>query len=113
MTFAGRFGAFALALMLSTAGAGYASAEKVLMRASDLSYGGKESIDPISPNRFYEVNDMIYSRLVRQDDNGEPVPELAASWTPNANATEWTIKLQPGVKFHDGSDFDATDVKYS
>jgi peptide/nickel transport system substrate-binding protein len=99
--------------MLTAAGAGQALAEKVLMRANDLSYGGKESIDPISPNRFYEVNDMIYSRLVRQDDNGSPVPELAVSWTPNATATEWTLKLQPGVKFHDGSDFDAADVKFS
>src|SRR6187549_393317 len=113
MTSAGRLSAVALALMLSTAGAGYAFAEKVLMRANDLSYGGKESIDPISPNRFYEVNDMIYSRLVRQEDNGEPAPELAMSWTPNATATEWTLKLQPGVKFHDGSDFDAKDVKFS
>jgi len=113
MTRTARIGAIALALMLTAAGADLALAEKVLMRANDLSYGGKESIDPISPNRFYEVNDMIYSRLVRQDDNGEPVPELAVSWTPNATATEWTLKLQPGVKFHDGSDFDAADVKFT
>ncbi|MBL8908749.1 MAG: ABC transporter substrate-binding protein [Rhizobiales bacterium] len=113
MTIAGRIGAAALTLMLATAGAGHASAEKVLMRANDLSFGGKESIDPISPNRFYEVNDIIYSRLVRQDDDGEPAPELAVSWTPNENATEWTLKLQPGVKFHDGSDFDAADVKFT
>ena len=93
--------------------AGEAAAEKVMQRANDLSYGGKESLDPISPNRFYEVNDMIYSRLVRQDDNGEPAPELALSWTPNETATEWTLKLQTGVTFHDGSTFDAADVKYT
>jgi peptide/nickel transport system substrate-binding protein len=113
MTKALRIGAAALALTFTALGAGQALAEKVLMRANDLSYGGKESIDPISPSRFYEVNDMIYSRLVRQDDNGAPVPELAVSWTPNANATEWTLKLQSGVKFHDGSDFDAADVKFT
>jgi peptide/nickel transport system substrate-binding protein len=90
-----------------------AHAEKVFKRANDLSYGGKESLDPISPNRFYEVNDMVYSRLVRQDDKGEPSPELAVSWTPNETATEWVLKLQDGVKFHDGSAFDAADVKYT
>lgn len=92
---------------------GEAAAEKVFRRANDLSYGGKESLDPISPNRFYEVNDMVYSRLVRQDDNGEPAPELATSWTANETATEWTLKLQTGVTFHDGSAFDAADVKYT
>ena len=100
-------------LVLAASGAMPAYAEKVFKRANDLSYGGKESLDPISPNRFYEVNDMIYSRLVRQDDAGEPAPELAVSWTPNATATEWTFKLQDGVKFHDGSGFDAGDVKYT
>jgi len=106
---------FTLALLLGTiAFAGTpAMAEKLFKRANDLSYGGKESLDPISPNRFYEVNDMIYSRLIRQDDNGEPAPELAVSWSANATATEWTFKLQDGVKFHDGSDFDAADVKYT
>lgn len=90
-----------------------AMAEKVFLRANDLSFGGAESLDPLSPNRFYEVNDMVYSRLVRQDDAGEPAPELATSWTSNPEATEWTLTLQPGVIFHDGSSFDAADVAYS
>ena len=88
-------------------------AEKLFLRANDLSFGGAESLDPLSPNRFYEVNDLIYSRLVRQDDAGQPSPELATSWTSNADATEWTLTLQPDVTFHDGSAFDAADVAYS
>ena len=88
-------------------------AEKLFLRANDLSFGGAESLDPLSPNRFYEVNDLIYSRLVRQDEAGQPSPELATSWTANADATEWTLTLQPGVTFHDGSAFDAADVAYS
>lgn len=103
----------ALAVGFMTMSATPSLAEKVLHRANDLSYGGKESLDPISPNRFYEVNDLIYSRLIRQDENGNPDPELALSWAANDTATEWTIKLRPGVKFTDGSDFGATDVKYS
>ncbi|MCB2135697.1 MAG: ABC transporter substrate-binding protein [Rhodobacteraceae bacterium] len=98
-------------LLAATSGA--ALAEKVLRRANDLSYGGSESIDPISSNRFYEVNDLLYDRLIRQGPNGAPAPDLALDWSSNESATEWTLKLRPDVKFHDGSDFDATDVKYS
>ena len=101
-----------LAAAAATALAAPALAEKVFYRANDLSFGGAESLDPLSPNRFYEVNDMVYSRLVRQQDGGIG-PELATSWTANADATEWTLTLQPGVTFHDGSAFDAADVAYS
>ncbi len=101
-----------LAAAAATALAAPVLAEKVFYRANDLSFGGAESLDPLSPNRFYEVNDMVYSRLVRQQDGGIG-PELATSWTANADATEWTLTLQPGVTFHDGSAFDAADVAYS
>jgi peptide/nickel transport system substrate-binding protein len=40
-------------------------------------------------------------------------PALAESCDPNADLTEWTCKLRKGVKFHDGSDFDANDVVMS
>jgi peptide/nickel transport system substrate-binding protein len=40
-------------------------------------------------------------------------PSLAESCTPNAELTEWVCKLRPGVKFHDGSNLDATDVVLS
>jgi len=90
-----------------------ARAESVLYRDYDLGDGASPSLDPISPNRFYQANDLIYSRLIRQNDAGEPAAELATSWTANADATEWTLTLQEGVTFHDGSAFDANDVKYT
>jgi peptide/nickel transport system substrate-binding protein len=101
--------AAALAAGLATS----ASAEKVFRQANDLSFGGAESLDPLSSSRFIEVVALIYSRLMREGENGEASPELATSWIANAEATEWTLTLQSGVKFHDGSDFDAADVAYS
>ncbi len=45
---------------------------------------------------------------------GQPLqPTLALSWRPNANATVWTFKLRPGVKFHDGALMTADDVVYT
>ena len=35
---------------------------------------------------------------------------LAESYDVNADLTEWTFKLRPGVKFSDGTDLDAKDV---
>jgi peptide/nickel transport system substrate-binding protein len=43
-------------------------------------------------------------------DSGDTIPALATSCEPNADSTVWTCYLREGVKFHDGSDFDATDV---
>jgi peptide/nickel transport system substrate-binding protein len=43
----------------------------------------------------------------------EVVPELATEWTPNADATEWTFKLREGVKFHDGTPFNAEAVVFN
>jgi peptide/nickel transport system substrate-binding protein len=59
------------------------------------------------------VKDNVYEPLVMFDQKGEIHPWLAESWTPNANATEWTFKIRKGVKFHDGKDLTANDVVWS
>ena len=54
-----------------------------------------------------------FNGLVAMDVNGEASPELALEWSQNEDASEWTFKLREGVKFHDGSDFTAEDVKFT
>jgi peptide/nickel transport system substrate-binding protein len=53
----------------------------------------------------------IFDTLVSLDDNGKPQPKLALSWTPSEDFKSWTFKLRPGVKFHDGTPFNAQAVK--
>ena len=40
----------------------------------------------------------------------EVTPRLAESFEGNADATEWTFKLRPEVKFHNGATLEAGDV---
>jgi peptide/nickel transport system substrate-binding protein len=48
--------------------------------------------------------------LTRATQSLTLLPELATSWKPNANATTWTFKLRPGVKFQNGQTMVADDV---
>ncbi|MEC7761447.1 MAG: ABC transporter substrate-binding protein [Pseudomonadota bacterium] len=54
----------------------------------------------------------IYEGLTAYEDDGSISPSLAASWDIEG-AKVYTFKLQEGVTFHDGSTFDAEDVKFS
>ncbi|HXH87713.1 MAG TPA: ABC transporter substrate-binding protein [Gaiellaceae bacterium] len=48
--------------------------------------------------------------LTRATPSLSLLPELATSWRPNANATVWTFKLRPRVKFQSGQAFNADAV---
>ncbi len=56
----------------------------------------------------------MYDLLVRQDprDPNLPIiPSLATSWNISPDGMTYTFHLRKGVKFHDGTDFSAEDVK--
>ncbi|MBN2046272.1 MAG: hypothetical protein JW750_00405 [Anaerolineaceae bacterium] len=48
--------------------------------------------------------------LIKYDENGAPSPALATSWDISDDMLTYTFHLREGVKFHDGSTFDANDV---
>jgi peptide/nickel transport system substrate-binding protein len=72
------------------------------------------SIDPhfgfLTTNIAYNAH--IYGFIVGKNENSRKIPDLAISWK-SLNATTWEFKLRKGVKFSDGSDFTAEDVKWS
>jgi peptide/nickel transport system substrate-binding protein len=85
--------------------------------AADLTIGvraGPLSIDPdfTAAGTHAEAMKHIYDSLIKSGNNLELEPGLATSWTAIDDST-WEFKLRPGVKFHDGSDFTAEDVKFS
>ena len=55
----------------------------------------------------------VYEPLIWIDPDYNLLPWLAESWEANEDGTVWTFHLRQGVKFHDGSDFDASDVVYT
>jgi peptide/nickel transport system substrate-binding protein len=49
--------------------------------------------------------------LLELTPKGEIVPNLAEKWVVSPDATEFTLKLKRGIKFHDGQPFNAEAVK--
>jgi ABC-type transport system substrate-binding protein len=73
-----------------------------------------DSLDPqnTQSNPGEQVNRMMYENLVRFNTRMQIEPALAESWTQSADGLVWTFKLRQGVRFHDGTPFDAKAVKY-
>ena len=99
-----------LAGVLGIAAAGAASAQTLTIGVR----GGPDSIDPhfTATGTHAEALKHIFDTLVWSGDGLELEPRLAESWKA-IDPTTWEFKLRKGVKFHDGSDFTAEDVKFS
>src|SRR2546427_470028 len=73
-----------------------------------------DSLDPqnTQSNPGEQVNRMMHENLVRFSAKMQLEPALAESWLASKDGLTWTFKLHKGVKFHDGTPFDAKAVKY-
>jgi len=54
-----------------------------------------------------------FSRLITYNDRNEPTPDLADSWTYNAEGNELTFTLNPNAKWHDGAPATSEDVLFT
>jgi peptide/nickel transport system substrate-binding protein len=104
----------AIAALATVPAAGVLAQPKGTFRqAHEIGSGDASSLDPASRGRVFQITEKLMNRLVRSGPDGKPAPDLAASWSANAEATVWTFRLRPGVTFHDGRPFTAADVVYT
>jgi len=111
----------ATALLLSVIASPHVLAqEKVLriaMTAADIPRTLGQPDQGFEGNRFTGIpmyDALTHWDLSKADAPSVLVPGLATSWTTDAkDKTKWVFKLRPGVKFHDGSDFNADAVVWN
>ncbi|HTQ33430.1 MAG TPA: ABC transporter substrate-binding protein [Stellaceae bacterium] len=69
------------------------------------------TISIVAPMMGIFNNLVVFDPNQKQNSLNDIVADLADSWAWNADGTELTFKLHPGVKWHDGKPFTANDVK--
>jgi peptide/nickel transport system substrate-binding protein len=60
-----------------------------------------------------DVDRLIFTGLVRFDEHGLPMPDLAESWAMSADATIFTFTLREDALWHDGEPVTSNDVIYT
>lgn len=103
----------AVAVLALVAGLGTASAKDTLTLGLPIEPTG---LDPTisAPVAIREVTwGNIYEGLTTIDKDGKVQPLLATQWTVSDDGLVYTFKLREGVKFHNGTEFDASIVKFS
>ncbi len=85
------------------------------IRAAFLIASAAETLDPAKFKKplDYARGYQLYNNLVTINSKLLPEPELAESWEPANNASEWIFKLRKGIEFHNGKAFTAKDVIYT
>lgn len=59
------------------------------------------------------VFELILNGLITKEPAGNFIPDLAESWEVLADGQRWRFRLRDGVRFHDGTLFDAADVAWT
>ncbi|MDE6015314.1 MAG: ABC transporter substrate-binding protein [Acetatifactor sp.] len=110
---------FMVALLIMTAlggcagGTGESSEDK-----SSVVVGIQQDIDSLDPHKATaagtkEILFNIFEGLVKPDPNGNLMNAVASDYSISEDGLVYTFTLREGVKFHNGDEVTAEDVKYS
>ncbi len=101
--------ALSVALPLSVAVPGMASAESVLRV---IPHANLKNLDPIWTTAYISRNHgyLIYDTLFAMNEDFEPQPQMVDSYETSDDGMMWTFTLRDGLKFHDGADVTSGDV---
>lgn len=78
--------------------------------------GDPTVLDPwnVTDGNSLLITRQIFESLVDYEPTGfKIVPKLAETWSSSADGKTWTFNLRKGVKFHDGTDFNADAVVFN
>ncbi|GAI61390.1 unnamed protein product [marine sediment metagenome] len=90
-----------------------AASEKELVVVVDPAAKGVTSLNPLEIKWGTLAINVIYEGLTEMSEfDGKYYPSLTSSWEMSEDAMTWTFNLKEGVKFHDGSEFNADVVKW-
>ncbi len=95
-------------------GTGSASNANGKIAAGTLVYGSHDytRINP-AIDEHGEINLLLFDGLTSHNKDGKVEPGLAKSWEIDQNSNTYTFHLRKGVKWHDGKEFTADDVKFT
>lgn len=88
---------------------------KVLIEFSFPSMANLVTLDPakVQDEPTRSVIQDVYECLLRYNEQNEVAPSLAEKWDVSPDGKTYTFHLKKGVKFHNGKELGAEDVKYS
>jgi peptide/nickel transport system substrate-binding protein len=107
----------ALAALLATSALAQEKVLRIAMTAADIPRTLGQPDQGFEGNRFTGIpmyDALTHWDLSKADAPSVLIPGLALSWAVDAkDKTKWVFKLRPGVKFHDGSAFNADAVVWN
>lgn len=103
---------------MSSAGTVSGSSDAEPVYGGSVVVGIQQDIDSLDPHKATaagtkEILFNIYEGLVKADPNGNLMNAVASDYTISEDGLVYTFTLREGVKFHNGNEVTAQDVKYS